>query len=367
MNRPVLPFLALLAAAWILSASPAAAQVDSAVYGRASAARTDLAVPDAPAFSIMDEQITDIMRPSTVREVAILVSRFLEGGSGVPQALALEVAPALLIKGTDLSLSEYRKNAWLYRTRISVASSPGSSGGTKLAAGARFTFVDRSDLRTDDQLLDQLYEVGRQINDVQAEAKLRFRGNPLAFDTLSAVEKQAVEDLMSAFVDSAMGSKADETIFQAREDARRRLWNAQILEMGLAGRWSSPDSTSGKSLAEADGMSPTWTLPPGTPGMILIGGNGRLERDAAYELELFTSALALRAYVGANDFKGFLEGGGAWASDLQPQVSANLGGELRLFGGFWLDATIGVEAQGGQGPFVRTAWNVRFATPELSE
>jgi hypothetical protein len=88
------------------------------------------------------------MRPSTVRKLAIIVSRFPEG-SGLPQSLALEVAPALAYQG-------HRPPSASIKERLALPHAfllrPAPAPGGKLAAGARFTFADKSDLRCDDEL-----------------------------------------------------------------------------------------------------------------------------------------------------------------------------------------------------------------------
>lgn len=336
------------------------------VYGKASAGRMDLSVPDAPAFSILDVQPSTILRPSSLREVSILVSRFLEEGSALPQALAVELSPALLIRGNQLRLSDYRKSAWLYRARVSVASVPSVDAGTDVSVGLRFTLIDRSDMRCDPKLLDQLYRIGREINDVQAEANRIYIGNPALFEDLPQAEQAKRREMAEAYVDSALGRRADDTILQARDEAKQRLWNAEILEFAFASKFHAADSTISALRASSHAVWVTWGLPLGSPGMILMGGRGMVRENAASSVDLFTVSGSLRAYYGTETFKGFLEASGSWASDLLPRFNANLGGELNLLNGLWLDATVGIESEGARGQFIRTAWNLRFATPEIT-
>jgi len=348
-----------------LACGLASARNDSTVFGRAAAARLDLAVPDAPAFSILGEEPTTIMRPSSLREVSILVSRFLEGGATVPQALALEVAPVSLVKGSDLPLREYQANPWLYRARISVASNSSGNGGRELSVGLRLSIIDRSDLRCDRILLDELYAVARVRTDVVAGAKLKFRGNPELFEELSDAEQRAVDGRMETYIDSAMGAISEDKIIEIRESARQRLWNAEILDVALAGKGTTPDTTMGGLRASSYGMWLTWGTPLGSPGLLLAGGNGRLETGADGKLDRYAGSVALRAYYGENEYKGYLETSGRWSGATSPEFGLDLGGELKLIAGLWLDATIGVLTTGDGDTVVKTAWNIRFATPEF--
>ena len=69
------------------------------------------AVPDAPAFNILNENPDNILKPSSVKDMGIAFADFLGEDERItlPKAFALEFSPALLINGKNLSLEEYRK------------------------------------------------------------------------------------------------------------------------------------------------------------------------------------------------------------------------------------------------------------------
>ena len=64
------------------------------------------AVPDAPAFNILNENPDNILKPSSVKDMGIAFADFLGEDERItlPKAFALEFSPALLINGKNLSL-----------------------------------------------------------------------------------------------------------------------------------------------------------------------------------------------------------------------------------------------------------------------
>ena len=124
------------------------------------------AVPDAPAFNILNENPDNILKPSTVKDVGIAFADFLgeEDRITLPKSFALEFSPALLINGKNLSLEEYRNNDWLYRLRLSLATKRfENSSASKIALGIRIATEDESDLRTNQQYIEEATELTRKI------------------------------------------------------------------------------------------------------------------------------------------------------------------------------------------------------------
>ena len=118
----------------------------------------DFAIPESPAFQMIDTSGTRILRPATVRELAVEASNFTSGGSSfaIPRNFAMEVAPVRLIaRGTlnsDSIAAKNRVEESLYRLRLSVATKStgtgGSNGPMAAAIGVRWNLRDDADLRT---------------------------------------------------------------------------------------------------------------------------------------------------------------------------------------------------------------------------
>ena len=85
--------------------------------------QVDFAIPDAPAFKLLNSEPSSILRPTTVRELTTTFSNFVQNGSSltIPNAIAIEFSPGLLVSGQTLSLDAYRKLDWWYRLRVSGA------------------------------------------------------------------------------------------------------------------------------------------------------------------------------------------------------------------------------------------------------
>ncbi|HCV43785.1 MAG TPA: hypothetical protein DGH68_09905, partial [Bacteroidetes bacterium] len=116
--------------------------------------RVDFAIPDAPAFTLLGSEPSNILRPTTVREFSVAFSDFVSNGSSltIPRTFGVEFSPGLIISGPKLSLTDYRKLDWLYRLRVSAATQRNGNGNssTDMALGVRTSVIDESDLRHDD-------------------------------------------------------------------------------------------------------------------------------------------------------------------------------------------------------------------------
>jgi hypothetical protein len=109
--------------------------------------RANFAIPDAPAFQLLEVDPSTILRPSTPREVAVNLSKFFaeDGSFSLPQKLAIELPPILLIK-RDLSQKELDKNPFLYSLRFSFAGErhPDTGAPARMAFGFRLHTLDET-------------------------------------------------------------------------------------------------------------------------------------------------------------------------------------------------------------------------------
>jgi len=135
----------------------------------ASQYRVNFSIPDAPAFKLLGADPSNILKPASVRELAIGFSEFLGSDNSIilTKSFALEFSPGLLIGGKKLTLKNYQKNPWMYRTRISIATnqSENENKATTLAFGIRVTKTDESDLRTKKNYEEESTRLAKQIND----------------------------------------------------------------------------------------------------------------------------------------------------------------------------------------------------------
>ena len=305
-----------------------------------NAYRLQFSIPDAPAFTLLDENPGDILRPSTVREFAIALSSFVDtatGGFDIPQALAVEFSPGLLIGGNDLTLKEYQDAPFLYRLRISAGTRrlSGQLAPSQIAFGLRTSFIDGSDLRTDTELLRNIVSITDKIAKEIADSVA-----PPPIDGGSGAE---VVENSSPVVDSLKGGLR-EMIAQGEADQR---WNADALDLAAAILLSSPDST-GKGLqsTEIAGWL-TYAHGFGNWGQILFGVKAGSLRgpstDTIVETTMkFAGSFSSRLYMGTNNYKVFTEAQYA-TTDSSKTLLLNGGGEVLLTDGIWVELGGGVQ------------------------
>ena len=355
-NRPWILFLATLSIA-----CPAAGQikiVDNAAQldTLASSYRVDFAIPDAPAFDLIEVEDADILRPATVREFAVHFADFArDGGFGIPSAFAVEAAPFLLAHGRSLSLTRYQARPWLYRLRLSGATGRDSLERSTAALGLRVTLLDRADPRSDNRFLTQLTTLTTGINREYVKARIRL--GPTASEiTLNEEEDRAVRALV-AQVDSLAADWAD------------RTWNAPVMELALGSRALAGDST-GADLRAADFAGwLTYGHPVGTWGQLLLGLRGAAERDHDEDDYRAATSLGARLYLGRNRLKGFVEAQGEGGTDSTPGWFVNAGGEARGWQGIWASFSAGLDwprEDGSSNPRLTSRFTVKLAVPELT-
>src|SRR5688572_1826337 len=135
--------------------------------------RADFTVPESPAFKLVDIDESAILRPASVRELALAFSSFTDstdGGFRLPKSIGIEVAPWLAAKSRTLTRGKYGnpKWTWLYRLRVSgaVHTSEGARRPHEIAGGLRFTFLDDGDSRLDTVLKNRILAILPRIADV---------------------------------------------------------------------------------------------------------------------------------------------------------------------------------------------------------
>lgn len=215
----------------------------------------DLAVPDAPAFAVLNVNSETATRPTNPQT---FVAQLLEGTDNrgnLQSGIALEVTPYTLFS-EDVSLQRFREDygvRLLSRTRLSLATTKGTDSdkdkSVKAAIGISATLWDESDLRTND-LVRNCLGASQEVEAKAVSAVGRsFKKNP-DIKTKEDVEKAIDEEFAKAVENEYALLKSDgnaEDLFQlvpqCHADAKKELWNASGLEVGLAPIFFSQDGT----------------------------------------------------------------------------------------------------------------------------
>lgn len=313
--------------------------------------KVDFAIPDAPAFKLLQVDESAILRPQTVRDLTLALDGFRGNNNAfvVPRQFAIEASPGLLIGSGTLKLTDYNAKKFLYATRFSGATGRDSLNRGQLAAGVRFSFVDEQDLRSKgaggtDTTITKFTE---RIRDIYVAAQLRAR--PPAPLILADEEKAAIKALNDSIKD-----------YWAE-----RYWNATSVEFAFGARALTADSLGHNP--KIDEVAGWLTYANGLKGwgQFLFGAKIGSARDSNGGFHA-SNTLATRLYIGSNVLKGFVEGQEAVSSTTDSKWLVNSGVEIRLSGVGWINASAGyASAVNGGDPRVISSFKFKTALPGI--
>jgi hypothetical protein len=308
----------------------------------------NFAVPDAPAFNILNKNPDNLLKPSSVKDMGLAFADFLSDGERItlPNALALEFSPALLINGKNLSLEEYQKNDWLYRLRVSLATKrQDESTATDIALGIRFSTEDESDLRTNPDYITDATDLTRKIQQLYDKRRLELGPTAKIEEieddrTLKEEKKLLIEEFVAAW----------------EEDN----WNADITEYAVAVKASSEDSLAKNLKLNRVSVWYTKAKKLSTWGQYLLGVYGNYEKLAPRDKYESSGSLIARLYAGNNQFKLFMEAQATLIDDQKPKWLFDSGLELKAAENLWIDLTAGIEVTGQQDAVLVTGFKFKF-------
>lgn len=322
--------------------------------------KLDFAIPDAPAFDLLEVDPSSVLRPTTVRELGLAVSDFVGDGTAltVPKALALEASPALLIGGDKLSVADYRARPWLYRFRISGATRLAEEGErpAAVALGLRGSLTDRADLRT---LPNAVWrDTLTQTTGFIVRARQAYQD--------SLVEGGMDPEAAAALADTREFPALWEQLEERRSAIQDSLWNAFAVDLafGIAAHGSDP---SGQDLrVDRYGAWVSLAAPVTSSGQLLVGLWEGAERDSITADMRFAGRANARFYLGRNYAKIFLEGQARLMDERSPVLLLNSGGEIRPPFGGWARLSAGIEFDSNTGADnLVTNFAYKFGFPKL--
>jgi len=319
--------------------------------------KIDFAIPDAPAFKLLQVDESAILRPQTVRDLTVAVDGFRGNNNAfvVPKQFGVEVSPGLLIDTGRLTLNDYSAKKFLYATRFSGATGRDSLNRGQLAFGVRFSLVDEQDMRTKNAggtdsvvtaFTQKILAVYDAAGDRAGRRPVAERKMPL---TLNDEETNGIKALRDSI----------------KEYWAQRYWNATSVDFAIATRALTADSLGHDPkidevagwLTYANGLS-GW-------GQLLFGAKIGTARQAGGSLHA-SNTLATRLYIGSNVLKGFVEGQEAVGSNTDPKWLVNSGVEIRLPTIGWINASAGYASDiNGGDPRVISSFKFKTAVPGL--
>ncbi|MDR6564643.1 MULTISPECIES: hypothetical protein [unclassified Arcicella] len=351
--------------------------------------KVNFAVPDLPAFNVLGNSPSDILRPTDVKALSILTSEFYNGSSIiVPKSFALELSPFLLAKNNSLTLHDYQQNQFWYNLRLSLGTNTSTVNNQKysnLAIGARITIIDKGDLKNDEVYIDLLKNSLALEVDIENKAKEQFLK-----DKNKTIQEVAMDEAlnkeMEQYIDKAKKKKLEDEkllstyikdIPKFKEDYKKNNWNKEKLEFAYAYLGASPDSLIKNIQTKKHAAWGTWAVPVKKWGQLLVGINYSYmyadslnkQTDKTVNYEYNTFSASSRLYFGSNRVKGFIEGQYKFISlNDKRDAFLNTGGEFNIRDGIWLVVNAGINwhdlgsANSKSGFY--SSLNLRFTLPE---
>ncbi|HVZ47272.1 MAG TPA: hypothetical protein VG916_00685 [Gemmatimonadaceae bacterium] len=356
MNAPRMLMAAATAAALMAAPTVARAQADTAnqkpfVY------KTDFAVPDAPAFSLLTVSDGAILRPQSYGSVAVALSGFrgASGGFAIPKELGIEFSPGVLMaSGPVLRATDMRRYDWLYRLRVSLAARRDSAGTNGVALGFRYSLMDDAAL-TDSAVMAKMQQ---ELTPYTATiVKIVSEGSE---KVTTPQERAAGKPFKLLPEDEAKIAAVQAQIRKAWADAN---WNANALDVAVAARALTADTLGHDP--EVDQVAGWFTVARRwtSAGQILFGGQAASVKDSSGTFRT-SVAIAARLYLGSNDGKFFIEGQTKSTEQSSASQFVNAGLEFRLAGIGWVDAGWGYES-GGALPKARSVVTFKLKSAGL--
>jgi len=338
--------------------------------------KVDFAVPDLPAFKLLGTEPSSLLRPSTPEILSVITSNFFNGSNLViPQSFAAEISPLLLLNANNLTLQEYDKNAILYSLRLSIGTMRNESTNDPghLSLGLRVSLIDQGDLKNDKAYRKELYQITSDLVDLDKlyEDEFYRLKDWLPDDVFNDPEKREemevyVQNKKNEYINNAWGESLDERLSRLKKEYKTNNWNKQKMDVAYAILGVSPDSLLTKLKFSKHSFWLTYSHPISSWGQWLIGGNLSILSDST---SYFSFSLASRVYFGTNRIKGFLEVQ-YQRDDLveSNNLLLNLGTELNLVDGIWINFYAGVEslnfANDDKKSEINSHFDLRFTIPE---
>lgn len=349
--------------------------IEKAKQSTVDQVQLDFAVPDNPAFKSLGKDPSNILRPSSVKDLALQFGNFTGNGSFViPKDFSLEVAPGLLLKPW-YTLNDYQNKSgirFLSKLRISVgAASDDETHTSSLAAGIHVTLLDNSDFRKDTAFLRK-YIFEKQDRFTISWKKYRDaiivqKGLTIEqYEALPQQDKDAILDQAKERV----GYELDTIFTNALAVYKKQKWNASKIDFAYSLLSQSGDSLISNARIQKHSFWLSVALKPGKNnnwGQLLIGINNNVVRAENKFYNEFNGNL--RFYAGANRVKGFIE---AQYQNLdnpierQKTLYAQIGLEVAVLKSIWLHFGTGVlnALDGSKKSELISNLNLYFSFPE---
>lgn len=330
--------------------------------------KLNFVVPDMPAFKVLGNEPSNLLRPSTPQAFAVSVSEFYQDRALVlPEDFAVEVTPSLLVNAKAKLSQVVRtysapRNRVLNTFRVSLGTATDSSisaSSRSLALGMRINLINKGDMVTDQVYLQNVViALGKFRVDARAELALYAHSQGIDTTTIGWREEfMSDQENMDSFNEHLADVKqsAGQATFLAKldslkQDYKKRNWNATKWDVALACLATSPDSLVENIRFNKLALWSTWGLRVGSNAQLLVGLQAATYKNlldtVAQTRDDFYREISLpaRFLFGTNRVKGFAEAQYSYTTQAkESSVLLNLGAELSPLNGFWVNLYGGLD------------------------
>ncbi|MDR3705236.1 MAG: hypothetical protein P4L28_04950 [Paludibacteraceae bacterium] len=320
----------------MLLASNIMAETDSIKVGWGN---LDYSVPESPAFSMLGNNPDNILKPTSVRSIAVNIGNFyLTKGNSLPKNFGVEISPLLL--NPKVSLNSYNRHKFLYRMRISAGTNILDNGSYQIAEGLRFTIIDKTDLRSDSYFLDQLYQSCTNSSSATNKAIAEYirSGNGKYHNIIDAnlayekdtVFKKEIKELSKKYYTNNMINP--DSINKIRSLRKEELWNATIWEVGIGSVQSSNDSLINNAKFSKASLWTTYGTHLSKKDQLLIGCKFSIVDSTSEWNKNFS--IGTRYYYGSNNLRAFVQGEYKYEHK-ENGATASIGCIFNITNGIW--------------------------------
>jgi hypothetical protein len=348
-------------------------------------------IPDMPAYKSLGIEKSDLLRPSDVKDFAVMLNPFLSNGKGViPKNFGLEFAPWKMAS-KKWTLKDYEDKGgkrMLYNSSFSLATvSDSTAYPSKISMGYRFAILSKnsdiiriayskkSDFAQKAQDASVLkrnfsnywitkvvkplpppaerpeYVINHETEFYNWLASLNTPGTTMSDELETLVDETkrifgddfSFDDFKKSKFDDVESTLLDKLILEYKN----KNWNASRFDAAIAWVGESSDSLVSNARFSSFNVWATEAIKVGKRGQLLIGGNLKIPNSSVDSMEKspFQFSLSSRLLIGNGHFRFF--GEAQWKKcnfgTIENSVLLNIGAEMRISQKFWLVASSGVD------------------------
>lgn len=208
----------------------------------------DFAIPESPAFTVLGLTPQNVVAPSSPRQLATSLLNGVDKNGNFQTGIAIDTS-ILNLRSGSVTVDDYRRIAWLYRTQLSFATTKGSDvkdESLRMAFGLRLNPLDMGDPRRKSspltlcyaQVSSSLYDKKHNYMDIYAKNRNDNANTNLSDTevvTLSRVEYNVKDDAFKKNFEANADSEAK----QCQKKAADSGWNTSRWTLGVAPSWIS--------------------------------------------------------------------------------------------------------------------------------